>query len=344
MSAFRVVNHLDEESWRGFVNSHPQSNIFHTPEMFQVFAQAKGLRPTLWAVVNSGGQVAALLVPVLVTLNRLLPQLTTRSIGYGSVLCAPSDEGREALGLLLETYLRETRGTCLFTELRNLACIDGLQPTLQKYGFSYEPHLNYLIDLNRPADAIFDSIGRRTRKNIRHGMNRGEVRIQEVRERQQVAGCYELLAQTYEAARVPLIDISLFEAAFDLLYPRGMVRFTLAHVEQAPAATSVELLYRNVMYGWYGGMDRKYTRYVPNELLMWNILRWGAENGYGLYDFGGAGKPDEKYSVRDFKAKFGGNLVSFGRNTCVHARAALWLSKQGYRLMRHLYHVRFQGA
>jgi serine/alanine adding enzyme len=38
--------------------------------------------------------------------------------------------------------------------------------------------------------------------------------------------------------------------------------------------------------------------------------------------------------VRDFKAKFGGELVCFGRNTCVHAPGALWLSKQGYRLLR----------
>jgi len=31
----------------------------------------------------------------------------------------------------------------------------------------------------------------------------------------------------------------------------------------------------------------------------------------------GAGKPSEKYGVRDFKAKFGGNLVNFGRNTWI---------------------------
>jgi lipid II:glycine glycyltransferase (peptidoglycan interpeptide bridge formation enzyme) len=113
-----------------------------------------------------------------------------------------------------------------------------------------------------------------------------------------------------------------------------MVRFTLAWVDQTPVAASVELLYRDVMYGWYGGVDRAYSSYRPSELLMWHILKWGAENGYAVYDFGGAGQPDEEYGVRDFKAKFGGELVCFGRNTCVHAPTALALSRRAYQIYR----------
>jgi lipid II:glycine glycyltransferase (peptidoglycan interpeptide bridge formation enzyme) len=86
-----------------------------------------------------------------------------------------------------------------------------------------------------------------------------------------------------------------------------MVRFTLARVGQASAAVSVELVYKDVIYGWFGGMDRAYGSFLPNELLTWHILKWGTEKGFRLYDFGGAGKPDEEYGVSNFKAKFGGN-------------------------------------
>jgi hypothetical protein len=54
-----------------------------------------------------------------------------------------------------------------------------------------------------------------------------------------------------------------------------------------------------------------------------------------VYDFGGADKPNEKYGVRDFKAKFRGNLVCYGRNTCVHTPLVLHLSKIGCRLYCH---------
>ena len=56
-----------------------------------------------------------------------------------------------------------------------------------------------------------------------------------------------------------------------------------------------------------------------------------------MYDFGGAGKPDEEYGVRDFKAKFGGELVCYGRNTCVHAPVLLQFSRFGYDILRRFF-------
>jgi serine/alanine adding enzyme len=330
-----IVRRLDESLWRDFVDDHPMGNIFHTPEMFQVFAQAKGHQPDLWAAINGSGRPLALLLPVQVTLmDGVLRRFTTRAIAYGSVLCAPGSEGREALAALLQTCNQEMQGSALFTELRNLSDLTGLQQVLNDNGFAYKDHLNYLVDLGRPPEAVLQSIGRRTRKKIRHALRQGEVMIEEIDRREQVALCYELLQETYAVAQVPLADRSLFDATFDVLHPQGGVKFLLARIDDSYVAASVELVYKDTIYGWYGGMDRAYNDYIPNELLLWHIFQWGAENGYKVYDFGGAGKPDEEYGVRDFKAKFGGELVCYGRNTCVHAPRLLWLSEQGYRLMR----------
>jgi lipid II:glycine glycyltransferase (peptidoglycan interpeptide bridge formation enzyme) len=67
---------------------------------------------------------------------------------------------------------------------------------------------------------------------------------------------------------------------------------------------------------------------------MWDILSWGARNGYRRYDFGGAGDPSKDYGVRTFKAKFGGELVSFGRWVRVHSAVRLRLARMGYELYR----------
>jgi serine/alanine adding enzyme len=329
-----IVRTLQEEEWRRFVDVHPTGNIFHTPEMFEVFRRTKGHQPQLWAAI-SNRCVLALLLPVQINLlNRLLHPFTTRAVVYGSLLYAPGDEGEKALAKLLHTYTHKVKRRPLFTELRNLSNLEAVQPILHEHGFVYEDHLNYLIDLNRPAEAVFQGIGRRTRKHIRRALRQGQVIIEEGRTPEQVAVCYDLLRRTYRLARVPLADRSLFDAAFDLLYPKGMVQFTLARVGETPIAASIELLHKNVIYGWYGGVDRDYGAYYANELLTWHILRWGVERGYHVYDFGGAGKPEEEYGVRDFKAKFGGDLVCFGRNTCVHRPVLLRLSELGYGAYR----------
>jgi hypothetical protein len=332
--SIQIVNNLSEEKWRRFVNDHPEGNIFHTPEMFKIFELTKGYQPQLWAAI-SDKKVLALFLPVEISLiNGILHRLTTRSVAYGGVICRSTPEGKSALGQLLENYTKKVKKKSLFTELRNLTNLGELQPILNRYGFVYEDYLNYLIKLNRSADFVFQNIGRRTRKHIRRELRRNKVNISVVKEEKQLAACYDLLLKTYRFARVPLADRSLFDAAFKFLSPAKMIRFTAAYIDRTPIAVSVDLIYKDVIFGWFGGMDRSFASYMPNELIMWDVLKWGSENGFRIYDFGGAGKPGEKYGVRDFKAKFGGELVCFGRNSYIHSPFFLNLSKIGYGILR----------
>ena len=66
------------------------------------------------------------------------------------------------------------------------------------------------------------------------------------------------------------------------------------------------------------------------------ILESGSESGYRKYDFGGAGKSDEDYGVRQFKAKFGGELVNYGRNTWVPSPLIFSVTNFGYEIVQKL--------
>jgi hypothetical protein len=330
-----VVNQLDEALWSSFVDQHPQGNIFHTPEMFHVFQRTKGYTPEFWAAIGKDGQPLVLFLPVHISLRSgLLQNVTSRSIVFGGILTVDTEEARKALPLVLEEYKRTSGQRSVFTELRNVSQATELQPLLQSSGFTYEDHLNYLIPLDHSPETVFSRIGKRTQRNIRHGLNRGLVRVEEVNSHMDLEQACTLLRKTYQAAHVPLADSSLFESAYEYLSPKGMCMVTIARVGNAPAATSFELLYKDVIYGWYGGMDREYGSYVPNELLMRSILCWGSEQGFRCYDFGGAGKPGEEYGVRDFKAKFGGDLVCYGRNTWVPHPFLMSFCKAGYQVLR----------
>jgi len=332
-----VVNDLREEQWYQFVQEHPAGNIFHTPEMFQVFSRAKGHQPKLWAAVTTDGgsrQPLALMLPVQVTLmNGLLYGFTTRAILYGSVLAAPGPQGRQALAVLLKAYQQAMRGKILFTELRNLADLNDLQPVLNEHEFVYEDHLNYLIDLDQSEEAIWQNFNKSGRQSVRTSRNKGTV-VEEVTDRDKVAVAYSLLCNVYTRVQVPLADLSLFEAAFDILGSRDMFKIFMARVGEEYVGTCVLLIYNGRILYWYAGSDRAFSAYAPAELLIWHTLQWGQQQNFLLFDFGGAGKPNEEYGPRNFKAKFGGRLVNYGRNTCIHAPLRLKFSQTGYQLMR----------
>lgn len=333
----QIVRNLPRDKWSRFVDGHPKGNVFHTPEMFDVFQSARGCSPELWAVIEEGPRILALMIPVrIVWVSHLLSPVTTQTVVYGGVLHVDDREGEQGLRRLLQGYCENVNWTRSYTEIRNLHEQGSALPILEASGFEYEEHLNFLINIGRAPAEIMQDIGSRTRKNIRRALRRENVKTLVATQWKEAQECYGIVERSYKAANVPVIDISLFRAAFEMLYPRRMIRFSMAQVEDRIVASSIDLVYKDVIYGWYGGVDRDYSSYMPNEVLTWRILEWGSESGYHLYDFGGAGKPDEEYGVRDFKAKFGGELVCYGRNTCIHAPMRLRLSKVVYELLRGL--------
>lgn len=344
--SLEIVQTLPQDLWRSFVDEHPHGNIFHTPDMFAVFQQATGYTPTLWAAVEQTAatqQIIALLNPVEVTiLGGPLRPLTTRAIAYGSLLCHTDHSfnhtHQRALNTLLKTYAQRTGQRLLFTELRHLHNVSSLNHVLAQNGYHYSPHLNFLIDLDMPADDVWQNITKNGRKRLRNALNKG-VTVETVQTQAQLDDWYTLLQMTYHRANIPLADKSLFQAVFDRLHPQKMAQFLLAKVDDTYAAASLEMPYKDIIYSWYAGFDMDYRRYAPNDVLVWHILEWGANHGYRFYDFGGAGHPDEDYGVRDFKAKYGGALVEFGRHQYNHAPHLLTLSTLGYAAYQKLKQV-----
>ncbi|MDH3683348.1 MAG: GNAT family N-acetyltransferase, partial [Acidimicrobiia bacterium] len=94
------------------------------------------------------------------------------------------------------------------------------------------------------------------------------------------------------------------------------------------------LAHDGVVTYWYTGALREYSKLRASDLMVWRALEIAAARGSHTFDFGGAGKPDEEYGVRDFKVKFGGELVNFGRNVSVHSANRKRISERGYELVR----------
>jgi len=348
MGELRVTRQLDEPAWRDFVATQPGTNIFHTPEMTEVFARAEGHRVSTWGVIDPAGGLQALFLPVEVTLGAHMPRLArgvtralmARAVAYGGAACAGNEAGPRALGELLAAYRRRA-GAVLFTEVRHVCDAPDTRAALRQAGFAHERHLNYLIRLDRSEADLWGALSRSARQRIRSGERKG-VEVEVVAASEDAQGtdgageAYGLLEVVYRRARVPLADRSLFDAAVSVLGPRGMCRLVIARLGGEVIGARFVLLHGGRTIDWYAGSDRAFAAFSPNEVLVWHVLRWGREQGYDLFDFGGAGRPDEHYGPREFKAKFGGELVDLGRDILVHTPMRLRLSRAGYGVRRRL--------
>jgi serine/alanine adding enzyme len=330
----RVVRRLTPAAWASFVEQQPRATIFHTPEMHRVYAATRDHRPRLFATIADDGRVVALLTLVEVaTMPGPLRYLSTRAIAYGGVLSTDHEDGADGVDLTLAAYERALRPAPLFTEMRNLHDVSDLRPVFERHGFRHEPHLNYLIDLSVPEATMWSEIRPAARRNIQKARRLG-ARVEEITEPERIPAAYDVLRDVYHRLQVPLPDISLLVAAHRILGPSGKLKLLAAIVDGRTVGALALLRFRDTAYYWYTGTLREYASYRPSDLLVWHALRLASDIGCRTFDFGGAGTPGERYGVRDFKAKFGGRLVDFGRDVRVHSRLRLRLARLGYDVVR----------
>lgn len=330
MKNYTIVNALNTECWRSFVAEHPKGSIFHTPEMFEVYRRAKRHEPFLLAALDQTGCILALLVSVRVqTLPGPFGFLSSRAIFYAEPLCHPDENGIAALGDLLRMHDEHMGRDTLFAEVRPLCTAGAERAALEGAGYRYTDYLNYVADLKRPLDELWKRTSRQCKGNIRHGIREG-VTIRRATDKKDLDAVCALLQTSYKHAGVPMADKSLFTAAFETLCPRGMLEINVAYHDGQPIGADLILLYRDYVFDWYRGSERVKSLY-PGECLVWHQLQWAKEKGFATYDFAGAGYPDIPYGVREFKAKFGGSLVTFGRYRHIYMPRRLLLAERFYQ-------------
>jgi serine/alanine adding enzyme len=333
-SNYKIATSIEDSKWDDFVYKHPQGNIFQTRFMYEVYLNTKNYQPiNLFVSSQDTGQLCGVLCGVIINESGgILKNFSSHSIIQGGPLILSGYE-KLLLPLLVKEYDRLSQRKTLYCEIRNMYDVKQNLDLLK--GYIYEDHLNYLIRLNQPEDILWRKLHRAKKNHINKAMKMG-VNIKELNDGESLTIFYRLIKETYNNAKIPLADYSLFKSAFDILSPKGMVKYIVAEYENKTIGAQVFLTYKDTIFAWYLGASKEHLIYHPNEYLTWWVFKWGKANGYKLFDFGGAGKPGVKYGPRNYKREFGGEEVNYGRNKIVYKPLEAKISNLGFRVYRKL--------
>ena len=326
------------KEWDQFVENHTRGSVFHLSDMANVYETVPGYRSQFIAAkCNHSDQILALLPSVRIeTVRGLASRLASRTIWYSEPLLSESADpkvAQQALSDLIKIHDRQNSWSTLFTEVRPLLSPGSEREVLEKAGYQFLDYLNYVVNCDRSAEQHLASLSKSTRQKLRRSFKRGcEVELQNSHEG--VRRMYPLVKSSYSRSRVPLAPIELFHAAVDQL-PAEYLQIRIATYQGRDVGAGIGLTYKDRFYAWYGGSYRDLD-VLPFYCLTWKEIEWCCQHKM-LYDFGGAGWPDESYGPREFKKKFGGELCHFGRYRKTHSKARLMLAESGYAVLRRLF-------
>lgn len=123
---------------------------------------------------------------------------------------------------------------------------------------------------------------------------------------------YEILRNLYKnKVKKPLFSLHFFQE----LYNSNLGKYLLIKYENKIIGGIICIITDNkTIYEFYiAGLDTEYKELYPSVMATWAGMEYGNIHGIPVFDFMGAGEPDRDYGVRDFKSRFGGELVEFGR-------------------------------
>lgn len=323
---------VDPKEWSDFVVRHPNGNIFQTPEMHALFNSMSTFEPYLFVSYTGRGSINGCLLAVIQKEHRgIAGRLSSRAVIYGGPLVTNNDPVI-ADNLLWELNKR-IRSKAIYSQFRNLTDCTEFSAVFANNDFVFEEHYDILLDLHQDIDTLTNKLHKERRRNIRIAEKEG-LRFGIIENEDDIQELIRLLKLTYNRVKVPMSYDDLFRYAKQCLGDK--VVFFGAWYNDRMIAGQVRLCFKNTVYAWYAGSDNAYFSKKPNDFLLWNVICWSKQNGYGVFDFGGAGKPGVEYGVRDYKLKFGGELVNYGRYERVNKKLLMGTGKLLYRLYRKI--------
>lgn len=309
IQTYKTKEDIDNKKWNDLIQHSSRSSFFQSPECYDFLTSLSFLEPFVFGVSEDLVLKGVVSGYIIADGGKVKQYFSRRAIIIGGILQS-DDISEQALLALLKLMKGELTGKAIYIEIRNFSDYSSSKHVFEKSGFLYQPHLNFHIS-TVDLESSLKQLNTTKRRDVKKSKTEGAT-IEELEFPEDIQEFYNILDQLYRIkVKTSLFPYEFFEKLSRL--PHGKV-FGIRYNNHIIGGSACVGLEGKAVYEWFVcGEDGKYKNIFPSTLATWADIEYSAINGYDYLDMMGAGKPNEGYGVRDFKSKFGGQLVEHGR-------------------------------
>ena len=325
-------NSIDSLLWDALVKKSQVATWFQTQDAFDFFGSLSFLEAFAYAVELDGVLKGVVVGYIQKDGGRLKQYFSRRAIVIGGPLL--SDEiTDEELAFLLTVLKKKLQKKAIFIETRNFNDYSRWRSVFEQAGFGYEPHYDVQVETTS-LELVNSKLDRNRKRNIKKALENGVV-VDENPSAEDLRCLYSMLEELYTTkVKTPLFPFEFFEKLSKI--PSSLI-FVAKNAEgKLLGGLICVALDHRCVYAWLAcGDDFNYKALSPSVMVNYAGVSYAARQGMSRFDFMGAGKPDDGgYGVRDFKLKFGGELVEYGRFISVCNRLLFGIGKLAVKVLK----------
>ncbi len=325
------IQSIPIEQWEELQETSLTRSFFQTRECYDLYASNPGFMIPFCVAVLEDNVLKGVIIGYIQRDGGKIKQFfSRRAIINGGPLLADSIS-EEAFTFLVTVCKKILKGKAIYIESRNFEDFTKYKHLFERCGFCYVPHVNFHIDTST-EEVIEKNLGKSRKRDIRVSLRDG-AEIVEDPSVDEVRAFYLILYSLYKTkVKTPLYPLSFFER----LYNKKYSKFLLVRYENRIVGGTVCVgLPDYAIYEWFAcGEDNLYKNIHPSTVATYAGIRYAARHNFQYFDMMGAGKPNEHYGVREFKAKFGGKLVEHGRFQAVLNPFLYEIGKIGVKIIK----------
>ncbi len=309
---FRILTLNEAKEWSSIVNSFEPVDIYYTPGYVKPFYENGDGEPFLSYYEDIKGRVINVFLLRDIAEDERFQNLMGKNkyydiitpYGYGGPLYESYGDIKE----LSNNYFKAFSEFCIENNI--VSEFIRLHPLLKNHTFSQyfydikKIRKTVYIDLRGGEDAILNNMITASKKSVRKAERYG-VRI--------IHGKDKYLIDEFKRLYYETMDKNNAEKYY--YFKNDFFNFTLeqensmifaALYEDKIIAARIELFSKKFMHDHLAGADMKYLNLAPNNLLIYEIAKWGSKEGMMFLHMGGGYKSAED-SLYRFKKSFTNN-------------------------------------
>jgi hypothetical protein len=287
-----IIDPTRYPGWDDLLLSTPGYSFFHSSAWARVLGESYHYTPLYFTIIDNGKFLA--LIP-LMEVNSILTGKRGVSLpftDYSDVIIGSQISFKDLLYNIIE-YGKSHGWKSL--ELRGGQNLPLLGVTSSAYSCHF-------LNLYRKTDEIFSNFRNSTRRNIKKAIQKG-VKVEISRTLASVKEFYRLNRITRKRHGLPPQPLYFFEKVHEHIIFKNLGFVVLASCEERFIGGAVYFHFGETAVFKYGASEKRFHHFRPNNMTMWEAIKWYSQNGYKSICFGRTEPGNE--GLRRFKAGWG---------------------------------------
>jgi len=287
-----------DPGWDEFVHAHPEGTFFHLWGWRDVLRRSFGYEP-YYLCVEEGANIRGVMPLFLVRSLLFGKSFVTIPLGvYGGPIAECENAEMALLQMAKELakthrvrYL-EVRGNP-YRSRRSLAAAGRDDNSFKEK----ELYVTFISEIDRSLDVNMARIPRKQRRMIRQGQKHG---LMACIDNGRLRDCYNVYAESVRNLGTPVFSYAYFQSLLETFGQQCKV--LIVEYEKKVVAAVLTFFYKDQILPYYGGSLRECFHLATNDFMYWELMSYGAANGYRIFDFGRSKKGTGSF---DFKRHWG---------------------------------------